>query len=210
MAAWSSTNKYIDAYDSVKNPDKAIGKFLRFLITGDGPNRPHAGPFGHAHLMLLFEDVPQRIHVQLLRHRTWNWSWFSHRYVDSLLRFIRPVPRKQVGRIGDYEYEEITGWKANVGLAVYGTSCAIASWAYRILRKLTWSREQASFVVPMGVYVNGFGTVSLRNCLNFLVLRDDTHAQGEAQEIARQIYEIVKTHFPLTVQVWEEMGRPVL
>jgi len=118
--------------------------------------------------------------------------------------------RKSVGRAGAYTTEPLTGWRNWLGLNIMRTSYALSALAYLWLVKLGWANELARFVAPEGRMTQFFVTFSLRNGLNFLVLRNDDHTMPETREVARQIEKYMEMTWPITFEVWEKLGRPQL
>ena len=59
------------------------------------------------------------------------------------------------------------------------------------------AREQARMVLPMATKTRIYMTGSVRSWIHFIKLRDDGHAQKEAQEIARAIKDILKVELPV-------------
>lgn len=201
MAAWSSTDKDEQAFTC---SETLIVRIIFSLM-----RHKHATPFGHPQIMFRVEDVPLYIVTQWLRHRTWNFSVKSFRYVlGSLMFYLPPKPRRQEGRPSQYKFYEITGWKAGVSqLAMkVGIAGAVAAWMVAV--KLGVANETANRILPYNMLTKFYGTVSLRNCLNFLVLRNDPHAQQEIHELAEVVEHIVADLFPITYRAWVECGRP--
>ncbi len=67
---------------------------------------------------------------------------------------------------------------------------------YYKLLKLGVCKEQARGVLPQNMMTTFWWTVDLRNLINFLVLRDDSHAQKEIQEYAKAIKVLIEPHIP--------------
>ena len=61
-------------------------------------------------------------------------------------------------------------------------------------------------VLPMATKTRIYMTGSVRSWIHFIKLRDDGHAQKEAQEIARAIKDILKVELPVISKAlgWEE------
>lgn len=208
MMAWSSTNKWLDAFEV---PDKRIEGMIRFLITGSGPYKAHASPFGHSHITVYCE-APMAVFAQVVRHRSFaSYSVLSLRYtIWKLLSYLPKEGRKSIGKAGAYETVPLTGWRNGLGLTIMRSSYTLSTLAYLWLVKLGWANELARFVAPEGRMTQWFMTMSLRNGLNFLVLRTDQHTMKETRELALQIEAILEKHWPVTLQIWRERGRPQL
>lgn len=211
MMAWSSTNKWRDAHDHVKFPDTRIRGMIRFLIRGSGQYKAHASPFGHPHLTIYFE-IPLSVLGHLVRHRSWaSFSILSLRFtLWTLLAYMPEQGRRQVGKPGAYTMEPITGWRDWLGRRVMQWSYVLSTLAYLILVKLGWAGELARFVAPEGRMTAGFGTVSLRNALNFCVLRNDDHTMKETRKVAVELEQMIRDNWPMTWKEWSEAGHPQL
>jgi thymidylate synthase (FAD) len=207
MAAWSSTKE--EPEYAFLCPVKEIVRIIRFLMRDR-----HASPFGHPHVMLDVRDCPLFVLGQWLRHRSWaSFSVLSLRYTLSLLRFYQPASsavRRQEGRPGHYTFTPIDGVGNWIARGIYGFAYWMAAVLYLWLTRLGVANEIARAVLPEGTLTRFYATVSLRNAINFLVLRDDEHAQFEIREAAIQLRKILEAEFPVTMAAWEEFGRPQL
>ena len=207
---WASTNKDETAFTC---DEKEVRRLIRFLMKGSGPGRPHASPFGHCHISVRASDIPLFVVGQWERHRTQNFSEESLRYTISAGDFYVPKPadvRRQVGRPGAYTYEVCEPETAAQVVSIIEDAGMRAILDYQRLLDLGIAAEQARTVLPMGIFKKLYATASLRNWLNFLVLRNDEHAQTEIRECAIQIEAILNELFPLTMEAWNEFGRPTL
>lgn len=201
MCAWSSTDK--DEHALIC-PEADIVRLIRFLV-----KHKHATPFGHPHLTLKVDDVPLYIVTQWLRHRTWNFSVKSFRYVLGSLKFYLPAKtRRQEGRPSQYRFYEQTGFREGTSQAAMKLAIAVCVAAWFVAVKCGVANETANRILPYNMLTKFYGTVSLRNCLNFLVLRNDVHAQQEIRELAVQVERIVERRYPITYKAWVDAGRP--
>lgn len=64
--------------------------------------------------------------------------------------------------------------------------------------------EQARFVLPQGAMVNWLWTGNLLAFANFYNKRSDSHAQGEIQQLAEMVKQIVQPLYPVS---WEALTR---
>lgn len=144
----------------------------------------HETPFRHPHVMFHIK-FPIFVARQLMRHNVGiTWSEKSMRYTDaSDARFYIPAKEKLDG-------EALTViWEANLSAMRH----------YRELLDLNVARETARTVLPVSVYTDVYMTASLQALTHLIKLRDDRHAQLEAQEYARAIKKIVTELFPVSV-----------
>jgi thymidylate synthase (FAD) len=231
---WTSTEKDADAWTC---DEAEVRRVISFGMKAQPV--PHGTPTGHGHLTVLVERIPIPIAEQMLRHRVqeqtpdgdstfyveWapNISKKSMRYVDAQpknagetvdLADVYYVPEQwlsQTGRPGAYTYVPLDPEKSAFATTAL-TDAYIASWgAYRYLRDtIGASAEQARFALCLGLYTRLYATASLRNWFNYLVQRDDSHAQSEHRQIARQVDDIMQQIAPITYELWTQNGRRVI
>ncbi len=65
-------------------------------------------------------------------------------------------------------------------------------------------KELARLVLPVGRYSRMRASANLRNWLSFLSLRDSPEAQWEIRQFAIAVGALVKQHFPLTWELFQE------
>jgi thymidylate synthase (FAD) len=203
-AAWVSTQR-----EQREASPEAVEKLIRFLLS----NRPaHASPFAHPHLTVLVE-CPIFVSREWMRHRVWQFSEVSSRYSDmSGEAYLPPLEdfRTQVGRPGDYRMEPMDPRDAKLAQNEMRGAYHGAALAYESLLEAGVAREVARNVLPLGTMTRFYGTVSLRNALAFLTLRDHPAALLEIRRDARALREILCDLFPIVMRVWEEEGCPSL
>ena len=61
--------------------------------------------------------------------------------------------------------------------------------------------------MPMNMYTKFMWGTDLRNMTNFLVLRNDKHAQFEIQEAAQKVEQAFEWACPVTYELWNKNGR---
>jgi thymidylate synthase (FAD) len=72
------------------------------------------------------------------------------------------------------------------------------------------AREVARNVLPLGTMTRFYGTVSLRNALAFVYLRNHPAALLEIRREAEALEALLHTLWPVTMRVWTDKGRPAL
>lgn len=203
-AAWVSTDR--DTRDTTM---PAVERVIRTLLEGD---LAHAGPLGHPHLTICVE-CPIFVSREWFRHRTWSYSEISTRYVDmSGEAYLPPVEdfRSQVGRRISYTYEPMDAVEAENARSWMQAGYEGALGAYQALLARGVAREVARNVLPLGTMTRFYGTVSLRNSLAFLRLRNHPAALLEIRREAQALEEILNGLFPIVMKIWTEKGRPSL
>jgi len=80
----------------------------------------------------------------------------------------------------------------------------LANELYSERLKFGVAREQARKDLPLSTYTEAYWKCDLKNILNFLSLRMDSHAQLEIRSYANAMYTIVKQVCPLAVGAFDE------
>lgn len=173
----------------------------------------HWSPFQHSYLT--FEITTSKaIAIQFLRHLSFTFQEFSQRYakvtnIEPIEFRLQAETNRQsstdvVGSVEQFEDElaftvdvstdnkEIIGWLSTVahylanGLKLYerGLELGIA-------------KECARMILPMATETTLYMTGSVRSWIHFLEIRDDSHAQKEAQLIAKEIKKIFIKELPI-------------
>lgn len=201
-AAWVSTQR-----DEREATPEAVEKLIRFLMS----NRPvHASPFAHPHVTILVE-CPIFVSREWMRHRVWQFSEVSSRYSDmSGESYLPPLEdfRTQVGKPGEYRMEPMDPELADALRTFMAGNYTRSADDYQTMLETGLAREVARNVLPIGTMTRFYGTVSLRNCLAFIILRNHPSALLEIRREAQALEEIINDLFPITMRVWNEVGRP--
>lgn len=182
----------------------------------------HWSPFEHGFITMEIE-TSKAIGIQLLRHRSFTFQEFSQRYQDVgkisdegifedvEIRRQATNNRQSSEEVFNPDIEEY-GWmyedlftettNANDVINHVLKNC---QFAYNELLEGGVAREQARMVLPMATKTRIYMTGSVRSWIHFIKLRDDGHAQKEAQEIARAIKDILKVELPIISKAlgWE-------
>lgn len=156
----------------------------------------HWSPFGHP-VITLRVKAPVPIRTQCFKSKIgFVENEESRRYISTepelfIPEFFRSKPEGSIkqGSGGIHPFSEYwKGW--------YVKSCKEAIAIYNGMVTEGVAPEQARFVLPQGCYVNWIWTGSLAAYSRFCKLRQDSHAQGEVQELANMIDEIIEPLFP--------------
>lgn len=153
------------------------------------------------------------------RHRCWSYNEYSGRYsemIDSCERAsewrVQSKTNKQGSEEGKIEWPQSyidIGVNQSVDPNEYLSQqeAEFQSKARRLYEarlEFGIAREQARKDLPVSNYTEFYAKVDLLNCLKFMMLRCDSHAQIEIREFANVIAAIVKKLFPLTFEAWED------
>ena len=158
-----------------------------------------------------FEMVDFKFHIkcpiyvarQWLRHRTASVNEVSARY--SILPddfFLPDELRTQSASNKQGSGGELEG-SSNL-LLKQKASCDLAFHTYDELLKKGCARELARAHLPLNTFTEFYWKINLHNLLHFLKLRMDDHAQKEIQDLAKQVYELIKPIVPITCEAFED------
>jgi thymidylate synthase (FAD) len=186
---------------SRKDKQEAPEGLINYLI-----KNWHWSPFEHGFVTMEIE-TSKAIGIQLLRHRSFTFQEFSQRYQDV----------SKVSDEGMFEDIEIRKQATNnrqsseevfdPQLVLYNEEWAASESIeyaleqigelYTQLLEAGVAREQARMVLPLATKTRIYMTGSIRSWIHFVKLRDDGHAQKEAQEVARAIKNILVDELPI-------------
>ena len=185
--AWVSSNR-----GDPSDPER-IRKLIKMLA-----EEGHETPFESVVTRWKIE-APQRIQVQLLRHRMASHNVASARYNHKF---------KEVYPFSEQAEQEGLEMRELMVLEELANSCLIQ---YNKLLENTKNhhnkkriRELAAFALPQGVMSSQVMTINLRSLKNLIALRSSEHAQREIREIAEnmKLYLRLETGLQHTVQYY--------
>lgn len=174
----------------------------------------HWSPFEHGYITMEIE-TSKAIGIQLLRHRSFTFQEFSQRYQDvnkvSDDGMFEDVEIRRQAVNNRQSSEEVFAPEILIYNETFDASKAInygmkeMGNLYDSLLQAGVAREQARMVLPMATKTRIYMTGSIRSWIHFIKLRDDGHAQKEAQEIARAIKDILVVELPVISKAlgWE-------
>lgn len=163
--------------------------------------------------------MPIFVMRQYVRHRMQNLNEFSMRYKEAPDVFFVPekwraqdTKNKQSSVAAnlelkcDAECRDMDGSKYYTrDISAYVTNFYERAYhVYKMLLEAGVAREQARIVLPVGIYTEIYCCWDLHNLIHYFYLRDDPHAQGEHQDYAKAMKQIVAALFPWTMEVYEE------
>jgi thymidylate synthase (FAD) len=156
--------------------------------------------------------LPIFIMRQLIRHRTASVNEYSGRYSVMSDDFYVPEveyikPQSQTNKQGS-DGELSDSWKDKYKQIIEDITLR-TSIAYKALVEpgfgpLGLSRELSRIVLPVSNYTECYWKIDLHNFFHFCRLRMDSHAQQEIRDYAIAMYELVKPHFPIAVEAFED------
>ncbi len=187
--------------------DKKDEGLLNYLVK----NR-HDSPFRHTQLQFRVK-APEFIMRQWYKHvvgiawgeRTVDHAWneISGRYGRYIDFYIPETFRQQSKDNKQASTDEPVVENDHIK-SLYGMLLQLAETTYAEMLDKGVAREQARMALPVSFYTEVIWTTSLQAVLNFISLRDHTHAQWEIQEYAKAVRELVRNVAPKTMEAWDK------
>ena len=180
---------------------------IRYLV-----RHKHTSPLEMASVKFHLK-LPIFVMRQLVRHRTAKLNEYSGRYSvmsdDCYVpepEYIQPqsMSNKQ-GRGGELS----DGWKQKYKTIISDITNKTKIAYELLLGNKTiehggLTRELARTVLPVSNYTECYWKIDLHNFFHFCKLRMDSHAQQEIQDYAVPMFEMVKPHFPIATEAFED------
>jgi len=172
---------------NMKNQGTDAAGLLRYLI-----KHKHWSPFEMVNMCVEIE-TSRAISAQFMRHRSFSFQEFSQRY-SKVVEFEPVQLRKQAKTNRQSSTEDVTDYKT---INIMDEALLVAEESYMALIDSGVSRETARMILPMTSKTTFYMNGTLRSWLHFLEVRNHSHAQGEAQDIAKEIEKIIIKQFPV-------------
>ena len=135
-------------------------------------NDRHMSVFEHVKVTVKISGVSRALSHQLVRHRMASFCQESQRYVkvDTCEDwYVKPD-------LGEGNAED-----------VFDKAMQFSAWAYSQLLSAGIPAEDARYVLPNACQTSLVMTMNLRELWHFLELREDSHAQWEIRDLAKEI-----------------------
>lgn len=186
--------------------DRILVKFLA--------ENKHYSPFRH--LIVQFHiKAPEFVMRQWYKHvvgietsssyptKDHAWNEISGRYVPVNDFYIPEKWRKQA----EDNKQASEGFIENQEKAkqVFDDTMNHLLDSYNKLLDLGIAKEQARIFLPLNQYSEIYWTASFQAVMNFISLRDDSHAQWEIREYALAMKDIMSELYPETTKIWFEV-----
>ena len=179
--------------------DKRDHSLIKYLA-----DHNHFTPFCHCQLTMR-EKVPIFVARQRFKHTVgFVYSEVSRRYVDDEPEFFKPkywrkrAPNKKQGSL-----DESILLDRNLAISQrYSSFLSQAESLYKGMLADGICPEQARMILPQSMYTEYYVTGSLAAWARAYLLRSDSHAQKEIQQLATMWEPILKEKFPLS---WEAL-----
>jgi len=157
----------------------------------------HTSPFGHC--FLSFEiKVPMFLARQLVKHKFLRWSEYSRRYITDDVEFYEHEYRESVEdkKQGSGGTHKDTGhWQKQATIA-NGRQLEL----YNSMIEAGVAPEQARGVLPADLMTAVTWSGSLDAFSEMCKLRLGSDAQKEAQFVAKEVYKVLKEHYPVSAK----------
>ena len=172
---------------------------IRYLM-----RHKHTSPFEMCEVKFHIK-LPIFVMRQLVRHRTASLNEYSGRYSSMSNEYYLPEAdylqkQSKKNNQGREENHPSTGLLHYEFNRVYDN----AHIAYENLLEEDLARELSRVVLPVANYTECIWKIDLHNFFHVVHLRADSHAQREIQDYANAMYELVKPHFPLCCEAFED------
>ncbi|WP_144797554.1 FAD-dependent thymidylate synthase [Halorubrum depositum] len=183
---------------TTKTQEELIAELLR---------RGHFGPFEHIQAFFAVEGLSRSAMAQVTRHRHMSFDVQSQRYCDFSEKniVVPPGDKNNPGAsdvvLGQYDgpAEDFTGADAFEGHFLNSVEL------YERLIEQGMAKEDARFILPIGVEVDLTFSANARTLMHFFDLRKNMKAQWEAREFATQVLNECKEWSPLVFTAYEEV-----
>lgn len=172
----------------------------------------HWSPFQHSYLTFEVE-TSKAIGIQLLRHLSFTFQEFSQRYakvekIESIEFRLQAEKNRQSSTdvIGTINYIG----EGKVQIDMDSNNPKYLEWLQNLANYLEYglqlynegldlgvAKECTRMILPMATSTTIYMTGSIRSWIHFLSIRDDGHAQKEAQLIAKEIKKIFIGQLPI-------------
>tara|TARA_B100001996_G_scaffold266690_1_gene208328 strand:+ start:4367 stop:5200 length:834 start_codon:yes stop_codon:yes gene_type:complete len=175
---------------------------IRYLM-----RHKHTSPFEMCEVKFHIK-LPIFIMRQLVRHRTANLNEYSGRYSVMSNEFYLPqgdylAKQSTTNNQGRGEEHESKGALQYEFNRVYDNAMI----AYQNLLDEDLAREVSRAILPVANYTECIWKIDLHNFFHFVKLRSDAHAQREIRDYSDAMYGLVKPHFPICCEAFEDYVR---
>lgn len=184
--------------NSSKFDTEKDGKLLRYLLKNG-----HWSPLEHASMTFLV-SAPIFVARQWMRHWSWSFNEVSGRYREMKDKFYFPATWRKQAKVNKQASEGAIEHTLDIDNE-FEDALSVAYTTYKRLLASGVSREQARSILPMGTFTEFYATANLRDILNFIAVRDDSHAQLEMQYLAGWVGRHVMNMFPHVWAAWQEV-----
>lgn len=174
----------------------------------------HWSPFQHSYMTV--EIITSKaIGIQYLRHLSFSFQEFSQRYaevtdIEDIEFRLKADKNRQSSTDVVATIEQVTSSQFSIVDISLLTSSELLHWLDRVANhleeslyiyqeglKLNIAKECARMILPMATSTKIYMTGNIRSWIHLMQLRDEGHAQKEAQLIAKEIKKIFIEQCPI-------------
>lgn len=192
MSAWVSFGQ--DHAERLQNRNR-VEKLIDFLYSNK-----HMTPF-ESSVFTFRIKTPIFVAREYHRHRTQSLNEWSGRYSEMVPEFYLPSPERhlvQAGKPGDYYFVEGTEEQYAITTQTQRLAFETAWKSYEEVINAGVAKEVARNVLPLATYTYFYSTMNARNLIHLCMLRNESHAIAEIQDLASQMENILAEKMPLT------------
>lgn len=189
--------------------DESDIKLINYLA-----KNKHFSPFRH--LIVQFHvKAPEVVARQWYKHcvgiettssyptKDHAWNEISRRYVKIDEYYIPDVWRKQSESNKQGSDGELSEDKQVAASLIYERLLAQVDNYLDAMSELGIAKEQYQIGLPISFYTEWYWTVSFQGVMNFIELRNESHAQKEIQVYAIEVEKIIKDLYPMSYNAWK-------
>lgn len=191
----SSAEELISYCARVSNPSNQMNtetapKLLKYLI-----NHKHWSPMEMASATIEIK-TSRAIAAQILRHRSFSFQEFSQRY--STTTELENIEWRMQGKTNRQVGDEIIPLESLTNEQREAINCAQkwSTYAYSKLVDGGIAKECARMVLPLNTSTTIYMSGTIRSWIHYIDIRSKEDTQKEHREIALEIKDIFKEHFP--------------
>jgi thymidylate synthase (FAD) len=191
------------SYDKGTKQTSSTDGLIRYLM-----RHQHNGPFEFGEFVFRIR-CPFFVARQWFRHRTGSYNEVSLRYSEAPDEYYLPKPEwitTQDSRNKQARTDQQVATGQDI-LAQMDSDAKLLLEHYHQYLNQGAAREIARINLPLSLYTTFMFKIDLRNFLNFLWLRFDSHAQFEIRQYAIAMLSMAEKHFPITIKAWRDYAK---
>jgi thymidylate synthase (FAD) len=197
----NSARMSFDQMDSGRSRDADI-KLAGYLM-----RNAHTTPFEMVECWIEMK-LPIFVARQFVRHRTVSINEMSGRYVTLPAEWYIPeVVGGKAPNAKQGQSDNLGGADQHAFRVVLDDHCREGYRAYLNAIEIGVAPEHARLFLSLNHYTHWLWKQDLHNILNFLRLRDHSHAQIEAQQYAKAIDTLLREHLPESMRLYDNHRR---
>ncbi len=194
------TNAARTSYDKGTTKVSNTRGLIRYLL-----RHKHMGPFEFGECVWRIR-CPFFVARQWFRHRTGSYNEVSLRYSEAIEEYFVP-PVDHITTQDSRNRQARTGTTVEDAEKIQkslGDDAQYLIDKYNGYLEKGVAREIARVNLPLSLYTMYVFKMDVRNLLNFLTLRFDSHAQYEIRQYAIAMADMMEKYFPLTIEAWRD------